>query len=92
MLSLILRGKISSLRTLRCVDQTQLAKELIDVSYHKDNKQKAKELLSHQLILKMALEEQMLNEVEAALDEEQQHSDPVVTESNTDLNDDIKNA
>ena len=37
----------------------------------------------------MALEEQMPNEVETALDEEQQQ---VVTESHTDLDNDIKNA
>ena len=37
----------------------------------------------------MALEEQTPNEVEADLDEKQQHSHPVVIESNTDLDDDI---
>ena len=37
----------------------------------------------------MALEKQMPSEVEADLDVEQQHSHPVVIESNTDLDDDI---
>ena len=37
----------------------------------------------------MALEEQTPNEVETDLDEEQQHSHPVVIETNTDLDDDI---
>ena len=39
--------------------------------------------------VEMALEEQTSNKVEAALDAEEQHSHPVVIESNTDLDDDI---
>ena len=43
--------------------------------------------------IEMALEEQTpTSKVEVALDEEEQHSHPVVIESNTDLDDDINEA